>query len=526
MGCVVPDFSQLSQSQIVKGVERVLKSSFDRGVPPLHIRLANQAKLRNPGSNSKAIGRNISDNSDMFSQYSLDNPNRKEKRDERASARGDLRKRFSQYKRVVMNEKVDYFQKIKILRSVQNQTLHKIRNETKAAMQRFISNDIRAHFTEQVEIYIEGQKREVTTKELFHKKCHELRTMRHPSLSWREWLFEQANLGEQAALSVLRGIVYQAQRDAKQESINTFNFYSSESDTEESNEQKYQKALKLLLEEEKNEIAIRPFRRDSMRPFQIDSLLLKYAGIQWRVTGNGNVVYRNHGNEHLFTDRGNRITFDREHVTDEEIVLALMHSYQKFGSEIFLTGSSFIFKQRMARLATDEGMTILNPELQSTIKIHQNIHHSQELDFQNTIQTSIEQEYSDDTVNLNERSPIPLPQEEILGTQVIDKDQAIKKTALLSSEERMRSLVLSIDPRAKFITPDVSHKHKTYSGPVVATLTTDDIGQVFAQHVGRGMYVIHSGSPPEHHNNANIEIQYRNGLAVENVVETAKGKTR
>lgn len=69
----------------------------------------------------------------------------------------------------------------------------------------------------------------------------------------------------------------------------------------------------------------------------------------------------------LFTDRGNRVTFDRVRVSDDEIRLALVHAQQKFGKQLTLTGDDPVFTERMARLADDMGLTILNPELQTVI---------------------------------------------------------------------------------------------------------------------------------------------------------------
>lgn len=76
---------------------------------------------------------------------------------------------------------------------------------------------------------------------------------------------------------------------------------------------------------------------------------------------------------HLFTDRGNRVTFDKVRVTDEEIRLALVHAEQKFGGRITLTGDDPAFTERMARLADDMGITVLNPELQPIIAAHRDL---------------------------------------------------------------------------------------------------------------------------------------------------------
>ena len=80
--------------------------------------------------------------------------------------------------------------------------------------------------------------------------------------------------------------------------------------------------------------------------------------------------HKNDAGDHLFTDMGNRVTFDRELVTDDDIRLLLAHGQQKFGNELTLTGDDPRFRERMARLADDMGLTVLNPELQDAIQNH------------------------------------------------------------------------------------------------------------------------------------------------------------
>jgi hypothetical protein len=125
-----------------------------------------------------------------------------------------------------------------------------------------------------------------------------------------------------------------------------------------------------LLEEEKREAAIRSANIAAIRPYEADALLAKYTGIQWKVTGNGNVEYSDLAGDHLFTDRGSRVTFDRVRVTDDEIRVALAHAQQKFGQPLTLTGDDPIFTERMARLADDMGIGILNPEMKAVIAAH------------------------------------------------------------------------------------------------------------------------------------------------------------
>lgn len=82
------------------------------------------------------------------------------------------------------------------------------------------------------------------------------------------------------------------------------------------------------------------------------------------------IEHTSQGGDHLFTDRGNLVTFDRVRVSDEEIRQALVHAKQKFGQEITLRGDNRMFSERMARIADDMGITILNPEMKPVIENH------------------------------------------------------------------------------------------------------------------------------------------------------------
>jgi hypothetical protein len=73
---------------------------------------------------------------------------------------------------------------------------------------------------------------------------------------------------------------------------------------------------------------------------------------------------------HLFTDRGDQVTFDRVRVSDEEIELALIHAQKKFGQQLTITGDNQAFSERMARIADDMGIEILNPEMKAVIENH------------------------------------------------------------------------------------------------------------------------------------------------------------
>jgi hypothetical protein len=59
---------------------------------------------------------------------------------------------------------------------------------------------------------------------------------------------------------------------------------------------------------------------------------------------------------HQYTDRGGKLTFDREHVTDTEIHVALLAAEEKFGGPVKLLGDDQVFTDRMARIADEMGM--------------------------------------------------------------------------------------------------------------------------------------------------------------------------
>jgi hypothetical protein len=523
--CTVPDLSHLTSQQIAKGVEHVITSAFDNGIPPNHIIRANEIRHRQATeTDTKPEVEKIVTRRSLI----LDNSNRAVRREQRAAARADLRHRFSKYQSFVREGDVDYLKRTKEIRSERSQSLKVIREEAKAAIltiRKISPVNLEMRLYKAVEIEFERSSRKLRTEARFQEKTQSLRAMRLPPLGWREWLYEQSNLGDQAALSALRGIVYQAQRDAKNGNDNTEDFVEEEADTKEYRERQYRKVMSRLLAEEKKEVAIRSTRSNAMRPYEVDALLVRYISMQWHVTGNGNIAYSDQDGRHLFTDRGNRVTFDRVRVTDEEIRLALAHAQLKFGKYLTLTGEDSVFSARMARLADDFGIVILNPELQTVIVKHRNDRMPQisveQLTMPDPSIPTLPKEAdspSNDLVKLDS-----LTQESIRAST---EKPPIEEPSLLTSQERLRAMVLAIDPRAEFVIPDISDSHKIHIGPVVAALTTEDHGHGFAQHIARSVYALHLATPPEHHNNANFEIQYRNGLAVASVTGVAKGKTR
>lgn len=570
--CIAPDLSHLTRKQLAKGVNNFLAKSLDHGIPPDHIRRANSvfgdcAEVCDPESNTERSGslhelpagsldadrqngklllpdalhnrlgdKQTGQDADLRhpkigeagsrGERSLnrDNSKREERRNQRAAARADLRQRFSQYKQFVRIGDAEYFKRVNEIRADRSKALKDIREKT-AVEKSIIKRDrTRTHEAQMVahiglDAFSLRQKMQVEAK--FQEKSQSLRATRIPPLGWRVWLFEQANLGDQAAISALRGIIYQAQRDAKYKDKESGE--EDESKTADVQERQYRRVMARLLEEEKKEIAIRSARSAAMRPYEVDPLLARYAGIQWHVTGNGNIEYSQDGG-HLFTDRGNRITFDRVRVSDGEIRLALIHAQQKFGNQLTLTGNDPDFIIRMARLADEMGMTVLNPELQLMIA---NNRASRELQITLAPQVQTPQEIAmlnEFIINSAQAEPLlQEPEESGEEIQIQSETPAPAQTSDQVAQDRLRAKILSIDPHAKFVIPDSADSHTSYDGPVAAI---HDETQGFAQRIGRGIYAIHTTSAPENHNNTNIEVRYRNGQPITTIPDHQKGKGR
>ena len=560
--CVTPDLSHLTPDQINKGIEDVINRTLDPGRPPAHvigrspsigrtpehilrpeqhtqgvaakgngglhelpaghldgkgqlnrgvlpdalhgrlgdIQAGQDTDMRRPGTSPTGGG------SKSERSLTRDNSKRAERKEYRAAARADLRQRFAQYTRFVRVGDIEHFKRMKEAKAERSQAISEIRAQSKAA-----KSAIPKHASEterlitNVEIDAESLRRKLQAESIFQDKTKSLRATRTPPLSWRAWLYEQSNLGDKAAISALRGIVYQAQRDAKYASEEEADDIEEEVDAEAYREQQYRKVMARLLEEEEEEVAIRSANRNTMRAYEIDALLIRYSSIQWRVTGNGNIEYSDQGGDHLFTDRGNRVTFDRVRVSDEEIRLALVHAQQKFGNQITLTGDNQAFTERMARIADDMGIAILNPEMRSVIENHRADRIRQ--DAKITAEAA--------ATARAEREPVPEDRnQESLASSSSDTPS---KTEILSAQDRLRAIVLSIDPRAEFVVPDPVTSDHSYIGPIAATLGDSGVG--FAQQTGRSTYILHASNAPTHSAESVIEVRYTSGHAVTAIVQ-------
>ena len=440
-----------------------------------------------------------------------DNSKREDRLEQRAASRTDLRNRFAQYKRLVRECDTEYWHQVKIIKVERSNAL-KTNNAVTKSRQLEVKNnqniDMATRLFTLAAIDQLKSQRKLQAELVFQEQFKPLQASRHLPLGWREWLYEQSKLGDQAALSALRGIVYQAQRDAM--NLNKNKQHADENELKEGSivldrKKQYDAAMQRLLEEEKKEIAIRAIKSNAMRPYEVDALFARYSGIKWRVTGNGNIEYSTQGDLHLFTDRGNRITFDRVVVTDEEIRLALIHAQEKFGRQLTLTGDDPAFSNRMACLADEMGITILNPELQTVIvnqrmtKVQQGVEEILVAATPNKITTL-------DSASANKPEKLLLQPK--LTTPQVAKENASSETVVAKTpEECLRVKILSINPHAQFVIPDIANNHKIYTGRIAVSLEME--GQEgFAQHIGRGVFVLHLKSTAKVHDDESIDIQY------------------
>lgn len=179
---------------------------------------------------------------------------------------------------------------------------------------------------------------EVAKEELREQIADERRQINElmPKLtSWRAWVEEQAQQGNEAAISALRGMVYQEKRDAKKR------------DGDEDDEQ------------------IPSIRPVPARPDDAPSIKRVFSSLEWRVSSNGRIFYHFRKTQALaFIDEGRRLTWGRDIVDDEALLATLRYAQSKWGNSLHISGGEEIFKARVVRMATSMGMKIVNPELQ------------------------------------------------------------------------------------------------------------------------------------------------------------------
>lgn len=182
--------------------------------------------------------------------------------------------------------------------------------------------------------------------EAARKEVEKIQKARPALESWRQWVERNAVGGDQAAVSALRGLVYQEKREGNRAARTP-----GETDGVGNNVSSW----------DEEEDAIRASGR--LRKHEADALIREAAELRWAVTNNGNVEYRRPSGETVFVDKGNKITFDRKIVTDRDLELTLLHAKEKWGGEIAIKGGDTIFTQRMVQAAERAGVAVRNSDL-------------------------------------------------------------------------------------------------------------------------------------------------------------------
>lgn len=184
-----------------------------------------------------------------------------------------------------------------------------------------------------------------------------------PIPQWRRWVEQQASAGDEAAISALRGMVYQERREAAKSARDV-----DLGDAPAASEADIDTVVQQILSRRRKEDAIHPAK--PLPQSQAQVLLRMIEGLQWQVTSNGSIRYTKVHGEPLFTDRGNRVTFDRRLVSDDELRLTLLHAREKFGPSIVLAGTDAAFTERMVKAAAELGLQVRNPELRGLWQKH------------------------------------------------------------------------------------------------------------------------------------------------------------
>ena len=179
-------------------------------------------------------------------------------------------------------------------------------------------------------------KRTAAMEDLADRQKRERLALTHANaMEWLPWLERQAALGNEAAISALRGLRYRAQREKNKQKAGI-----EGEDLGHANPSTCQE----------NSI------RGAVRPDYFD---IRTAQI--RITPEHSIEYLDTSGKVRLTDSGPRI--DLAHEDDQQAMCAgLLLASQKYGGEVFVTGS-VMFRESAAKEALMMGIRVKNPEL-------------------------------------------------------------------------------------------------------------------------------------------------------------------
>jgi hypothetical protein len=272
--------------------------------------------------------------------YKRDPHKRLESRLARKALRDELKRRYQATQREVRQQQSEMRARFAPLREADKQRYRHL-NDAYKAQRALIRADTRLSPGQKQQMYMLAKltmqkKRDQLIAQSAKQKTAE-RNMLPKALSWRAWVEQEAALGDEAAISALRGMVYQDGRDLKKK-------LSRDAALEEQN-------------------AIQPaMLQDS------DPQIRKLSDLSWRVGKNGNVQYSFADGAPAFRDDGDRLTFGRPDVTDEALALTLRYGADKWRDGISITGGDAVFKERAVRQAVALGIKVRNIELRGLEK--------------------------------------------------------------------------------------------------------------------------------------------------------------
>jgi hypothetical protein len=270
-----------------------------------------------------------------------------------------------------------------------------------------------------------------------------------PVPKWRQWVEEQAQLGDEAAISALRGMVYQDGRDLKK------------------------KVKRDAVEASEN--AILP-----ATPVDSDPLIRAGGNLIWKVAGNGKVTYSFDDGRPAFRDEGERLTFGRKDVADDALALTLQYGADKWKDGLRIAGGDFAFKERVVRMAVEQGIAIQNAELRG-----------------------LEKQIRDEIAARAQLKRMLHPEQPATGNR-----PAALTPNVSASDNDIETLIRNVDRKAQL--ENAVTDRKSYTGAIVA-----QNARFIAQDVGRHRVVIHDRSAfdltPEQ--GQRVTIKYRSGKA-------------
>lgn len=149
-----------------------------------------------------------------------------------------------------------------------------------------------------------------------------------PINSWRSWVEELANEGDEAAIAALRGMIYQDERDRK-------------------------KKLKELEDEEGGLTSY------IEAPIGGTHDPRRAADLNYRLHA-GRLYFNFDDGRAAFVDNGDTVSWDRALVDDDALRLSLKHAAEKWGKKLTVNGGDAAFQNRLLDMADSLGIEIIN----------------------------------------------------------------------------------------------------------------------------------------------------------------------